>query len=180
MRIFWRYGYANTSVQRLGRQLAMHPGSLYAAFRNKRQLFIEALELYFGRSSQSIQEALQSGDSPLQGIRRFFDQLLEQIDDEHAIRGCLMINTATELAEEADDEPLARRLEEMFRSHEQQFRQALVEAQARGELAREKDPDALARYLLVGVRGLRVYGQTRPPREALESVVEILLSVLRP
>jgi len=179
MRIFWRHGYANTSIQRLGNQLAMHPGSLYGAFKNKRQLFMEALELYFERSSQSLQEALESGNSPLQGIHRFFDQLLDQIEDRRSIKGCLMINTATELAQEAEDEPLARRLDEMFRSHEQRFQQALVEAQARGELAKEKDPEALARYLLVGVRGLRVYGLTRPSRKALESVLENLLSVLQ-
>ncbi|WP_435685708.1 TetR/AcrR family transcriptional regulator [Sedimenticola selenatireducens] len=178
MRIFWRYGYASTSIQRLSDQLALHPGSLYGAFKNKRQLFMEALELYFERSSQSIRQALESGDSPLQGIRCFFGQLLDQIGDESSIKGCLMINTATELAEETEDEALARRLDEMFRSHERQFQHALVAAQASGELAKEKDPAALARFLLVGVRGLRLYGQTRPPRKELESVVEQLLSVL--
>jgi len=178
MRIFWRYGYASTSIQRLSKQLAMHPGSLYGAFKNKRQLFMEALELYFEHSSLLIRQALESGDSPLQGIRRFFDQLMDQIEDARSIKGCLMINTATELAEEAEDEALARRLDEMFCSHEQQFQQALADAQAKGELAKEIDPAALARFLLVGVRGLRVYGQTRPSRQALEGVVETLLSVL--
>lgn len=178
MRIFWRYGYASTSIQRLSDQLVMHPGSLYGAFKNKRQLFMEALELYFERSSQSLREALESGESPLQGIRCFFDRLLDQIVDARSIKGCLMINTATELAESAEDEVLARRLDAMFRSHEQQFQQALVKAQARGELAQDKDPEALARYLLIGVRGLRVYGQSRPSREALASVMETMLSVL--
>lgn len=97
MRIFWQFGYASTSIQRLSNQLALHPGSLYGAFKNKRQLFMEALEFYFERSSQSIREAPASG-----------------------------------------------------------------------ELAKDKDPAALACFLLVGVRGLRVYGRTRPSRKALE------------
>ncbi|WP_428605466.1 TetR/AcrR family transcriptional regulator [Sedimenticola sp.] len=179
MRIFWRYGYASTSIQRLSKQMCLHPGSLYGAFKSKRHLFIEALELYFQRSSQAIREALQEADSPLEGIRRFFYHLLDQIEDERAIKGCLMINTATELAEEAGDEALARRLDEMFRSHEKQFEQALITAQANGELAKDKDPAALARYLLVGVRGLRIYGKARPSRAELEGVVDNLLAVLR-
>jgi TetR/AcrR family transcriptional repressor of nem operon len=66
----------------------------------------------------------------------------------------------------------------MFKSHEQQFYQALLNAQSCGELTKEKDPAELARFLLVGIRGLRVYSQTRPTRLELESVVRHILSVL--
>ncbi|MCW8882128.1 MAG: TetR/AcrR family transcriptional regulator [Sedimenticola sp.] len=178
MRVFWRYGYASTSIQRLSTQMALHPGSLYGAFKNKRQLFLEALDLYFERSSEQLREQLASGGSPLEGIRRFFSRLVEQMLDEESIKGCLMINTATELAEEGDDEVIRKRLDQMFKSHEQQFYQALVDAQSCGELAKDKRLDELARYLLVGVRGLRVYSQTRPTRQELEGVVRQLLSVL--
>lgn len=178
MRVFWRYGYASTSIQRLSTQMGLHPGSLYGAFRNKRQLFLEALDLYFQRSSEQLRGQLASGNSPVDGIRCFFSRLVEQMLDEESIKGCLMINTATELAEEGDDEVIRKRLDQMFRSHEQQFYQTLVDAQSCGELAKEKRPDELARYLLVGVRGLRVYSQTRPTRQELEGVVRQLLSVL--
>ncbi len=178
MRVFWRYGYASTSIQRLGSQMSLHPGSLYGAFKNKRQLFLEALELYFERSSKQLKEQLASGDGPLEGIHCFFSRLVDQMLDETSIKGCLMINTATELAEEGDDEVIRQRLDQMFKSHEQQFFQVLVAAQNCGELAKEKSPDELARLLLVGVRGLRVYSQTRPTRSELEGVVRQLLSTL--
>lgn len=178
MRVFWRYGYASTSIQRLGNQMSLHPGSLYGAFKNKRQLFLEALDLYFERSSQQLSEQLASGSGPIEGIRHFFAHLVVQMTDEKAIKGCLMINTATELAEEGDDEMIRQRLDQMFKSHEQQFYQALLAAQACGELSVDKRPDELARLLLVGVRGLRVYSQTRPTRSELSGVVRQLLSIL--
>ena len=47
MNLFWENGYTNTSLQQLGERMDMRPGSLYAAFKNKRQLFFETLDLYF-------------------------------------------------------------------------------------------------------------------------------------
>ncbi|MCW8906490.1 MAG: TetR/AcrR family transcriptional regulator [Sedimenticola sp.] len=178
MRLFWQHGYANTSIQRLGKQLAMHPGSLYGAFKSKRQLFLEALECYFERSSEQMRVLLQNDTGPLQGIRLFFQHLVDQICSDRSARGCLMINTATELASGQQDEAIRERLQAMFESHELQFRQALQAARESGELAPDKDPDVLARYLLVGIRGLRLYGQLRPGRRELESVVQQLLAPL--
>ena len=178
MRLFWQHGYANTSIQRLGKQLSMHPGSLYGAFKSKRQLFLEALECYFERSSEQMQRLLQSGGGPLQGVRLFFEYLVDQIGKDQSNKGCLMINTATELAGGHQDEAIRERLQAMFDSHEQQLRQTLQAARESGELAAQKNPAVLARYLLVGIRGLRLYGQLRPSRRELESVVEQLLAPL--
>jgi TetR/AcrR family transcriptional repressor of nem operon len=178
IRVFWRYGYASTSIQRLGADMSLHPGSLYGAFKSKRHLFLEALQLYFEQSSQQLGQQLNSDKGSLDGIKRFFYRLVDQMLDETRIKGCLMINTATELADEGEDEEIRQRLDQMFKSHEQQFYQAILNAQSCGELTKEKDAAELARFLLVGVRGLRVYSQTRPTRLELESVVRQLLSVL--
>ena len=54
----------------------------------------------------------------------------------------------------------------------------LEEARATGDLSADKDPRALARLLVAGIYGLRVYNRTRPGRKALSSVVDGLLSIL--
>ena len=177
MYLFWRNGYTNTSLQQLGEQMDMRPGSLYAAFKNKRQLFFETLELYFERSSKLFKQRLQSGDSSMQGINEFFELLIADLVNEKSIKGCLMINTATELADQ--DIEIKHKLEAMFESHEQQFYKALKLAQAEGELADDKDPQALARFLLMGVRGLKVYSQTDNSKAKLQSLADILLSTLK-
>ncbi len=176
MNLFWQNGYTNTSMQQLGEQMDMRPGSLYGAFRSKRQLFLAALDLYFERSSRLLAERLQLGDSPLGSIRNFFSLLIEDLADEHSIQGCLMINTATELA--GQDEEIRLRLDTMFQSHEQQFFKVLQQAQKADELGSDKDPEALARFLLMGVRGIKVYSQTRTSRDRLENLVETLLTVV--
>ncbi len=177
MYLFWENGYTNTSLQQLGERMDMRPGSLYAAFKNKRQLFFETLDLYFERSSTLLKDRLQSDDGAIQGIYNFFELLIDDLVDEQSIKGCLMINTATELADQDDE--VKQKLEEMFRSHEEQFFQALTRAQKEEELTKDKDPKALSRFLLMGVRGLKVYSQTDSSRKKLQSLVDTLLSVLK-
>ena len=42
MLLFWRHGYEATSVNHLVRAMGVPPPSLYTAFGDKKQLFLEA------------------------------------------------------------------------------------------------------------------------------------------
>ncbi len=177
MNLFWENGYTNTSLQQLGERMDMRPGSLYSAFKNKRQLFFETLDLYFERSSNLLKQKLNSGTTAMQGIHYFFDALVSDLVDENSMKGCLMINTATELADQDDE--IKRKLDVMFKSHEQQLYKALTQAQQDGDLDKNKDPETLATFLLMGVRGLKVYSQTDNSRKKLQGIVNTLLSTLK-
>lgn len=176
MNLFWKNGYTNTSMQQLGEQMDMRPGSLYAAFGSKRELFLEALDFYFARSQQLLAQRLQNETSAFAGIRQYFSRLIDDVLDKNALKGCLMINTATELA--AQDEEIRQRLQTMFDSHQQQFQQVLKRAQQQGELAKDRDAESLARFLLMGVRGIRLYSQLGSSRSQLQGLVTNLLSVI--
>ena len=55
----------------------------------------------------------------------------------------------------------------------------VVETQlADGEIDRDKDPRALARFLTSSIQGLRVMSKANPSRAKLRDVAEITLSVL--
>ncbi len=177
MYLFWQNGYTNTSLQQLGECMDMRPGSLYAAFKNKRQLFFETLDLYFERSSIQLEKRLQVNDSPIQTLQHFFELLVDDLVNEKSIKGCLMINTATELADQ--DEEIRLKLQKMFESHEQKLYQVIKQAQDCQQIAEDKNPQTLARFLLMGVRGLKVYSQTNSSRKNLQSMVDTLLSTLR-
>ena len=49
MRLFWRKGYAATSVEDLTETLHLSRSSLYDTFGDKRTLFLEALKFYSER-----------------------------------------------------------------------------------------------------------------------------------
>jgi len=56
--IFWASGYNGTSIGDLVEALALKRGSIYAAFGDKRQLYLAAVELYWRRYEETLQEAL--------------------------------------------------------------------------------------------------------------------------
>jgi len=89
-----------------------------------------------------------------------------------------MNNTATELAELEGCQFIRCRRNVMFLSHQQQFEQVLLNAQKQVEISPNNAHADQARYLLVGVRRLRVYGHGHPQRVELEGVVKNMIVVL--
>ena len=177
MYLFWDKGYCNTSLQQLSAGMDMRPGSLYATFKNKRTLFLEALQLYFERSSKAFNERLNSQLSAIASLHYFFAQLVDDLAKDDTGRGCLMINTATELADQDDE--IRKILDDMFARHEQVFFATLQQAQYEGDLAAGKDPRALAQFLLMTVRGMRVYSQTRHSRAEFQQLADTALTTLK-
>lgn len=86
------------------------------------------------------------------------------------------MNTLLEIP--TDDAEINQRVSLMLQQVEQSFREVLLEAQQRGELAQDKDPARLARLLINGIFGLRVYNRMQPSAEILKTTVDDLLSML--
>ncbi len=176
MNAFWEYGYSGIGVAELGKVMKLKPGSLYAAFRSKEDLFLAVLEMYGRQSITRIEAALAASDSPVDGIRRYFFQLADEIAGGKAKRGCLLVNTVLELGRHGGV------VQEHVNSHlqriEKLFKDALTEARDRGELPPDKDPKALAAFLMSGIWGLRVLGGTSPGQKRARDVVGQLLSAL--
>ena len=176
MQIFWKQGYAATSVTDLIAATKLKPGSLYAAFKSKEGLFLAALDHYGERSAERIRQTLANADSPLAGIRGYFHQMARSAADSTAQHSCFLVNTALELAR--NDEVVREHVNRYFDRIENLFLDALVAARKNGELAPEKDPAALATFLMSGIWGLRVLEGTHPTQERAAVVVEQLLQQL--
>ncbi len=176
MSVFWRQGYHATSVKDLTAATHLQPGSLYGTFQNKRALFIAALVAYFSGIRERIQSCLHNGESPLGRLRAFFDMLIEEMVCDPDNKGCLLVNTLLETP--AEDTEINRRVSDMFAEVETEFARVLQEAQAAGELDPNRDPQALARLLIAGIYGLRVYHKTRPDARQLHEIIDNLFFAL--
>ena len=53
--MFWQQGYDGTPVQALCRAMDLQPGSVYAAFGSKRDLFVAAMPLHPDRVGRGRQ-----------------------------------------------------------------------------------------------------------------------------
>jgi len=176
MLLFWRQGYANTSMRDLTDTTRLKPGSLYGAFKNKRTLFLQVLEHYFSSLNEEVSALLNANAPPLERIRKFFDHILEQAEADEDARGCLLVNTLLEVSPEDSD--INRRISDMMLQIEDHFCQVLEEAQDRGELASDKDPKILASLLMTGIFGMRIYDRVQTSKKQKKSVVDNLLSIL--
>lgn len=175
MQAFWDQGYRGTSMADLVEVTDLKPGSLYAAFHSKEGLFLAVLDHYGERSVARVEQTLKQADSPLQGIRSYFRQLAEDAAKPGGRRSCLLVNTVLELSRQ--NERVQARVNRHLDKIEGLFRHALEDAQANGELAPDKDPVALAAFLMANIWGLRVLAGATPSPARVQAVVNQLLAL---
>jgi TetR/AcrR family transcriptional regulator, transcriptional repressor for nem operon len=177
MDLFWRRGYEATSVQDLLSEMGIGRGSMYGTFGDKRALFLAALDRFEETRVSRANEILEGSTSAVQGIRRLFETTIEGLVAYEPRRGCLLANTAVELA--PHDEEVAGRISRYVGRTEEAFEQALVRGRATGEIPADKDPKALARFLVNTQHGLRVLARAGVDRAVLDDSVRTALEVLR-
>ena len=176
MQVFWRKGYSTTSIKDLSSAMQLQPGSIYGAFKNKRNLFIESLDYYFINLYEGVKNILDTEEAPLLRIRKFFDYFLNVARDDEELKSCLLVNTLLEIPPE--DEEINERVSVMFQKVEVLFVKVLVEAQQNGSLVSGTRPESAAKMLMSGIFGLQVYNRMRKDKDSLKQIVNNLLSVL--
>ncbi|HEX8393488.1 MAG TPA: helix-turn-helix domain-containing protein [Longimicrobium sp.] len=175
MELFWTKGYEATSMDDLVRHLGVGRGSLYAVFGSKHALYLRALEHYRATRSGFVVEML-SRDAPVREVvREWLQGGVDMTLTDPERRPCMMVGAASERA--GCDPGAGRCVRASAQEIEDALHAALTRAQAAGEVARSKDPRALARFFVVTSQGLSVVARTAG-REALRDAVEVALSAL--
>ncbi|HET9082212.1 MAG TPA: TetR/AcrR family transcriptional regulator [Trebonia sp.] len=175
LELFWQQGYDGTPIQALCRAMDLQPGSVYAAFGSKRDLFEAAARRYAETVSADAVDRVNGASSGLQGLRDYFAHLVDAMADGKRARGCLITNSLVEFA--VSDPELAG----MFQLHlarlQTSFAAALARARADGELRPGAGPES-AGMLVAVVQGMNVMARGRPGRQALQDVVDATLAGL--
>ena len=175
MQVFWVKGYEATSLDDLLAAMKIGRQSLYDTFGDKRALFMEALGRYRELTDAYLRGCLADAPTVKAAFQRLFMQVVDE-PEAHQRRGCLLINSAVELA--PHDPETAQIVVAHQRATERLFRRGLELAQERGELPADRDVRALARYLVSAIQGLRVMAKADPNKAALRDVVGVALGVL--
>lgn len=176
MQLFWRKGYEATSVQDLVDHVGINRFSLYDTFGSKHELFLAALDRYRDRI---VSEGLSMLEAPAEGlaaIRRYFKSVLDGAATSAKRRGCLMTNSAIELA--PHDAAAAAKVRAHLVRLEAAFHRQLGAARRRGELRARQNLRDLARYLTGAAQGLGVLMKAGRDHAALKSYVAVVLSAL--
>jgi TetR/AcrR family transcriptional repressor of nem operon len=175
MDLFWTKGYEATSVDDLVRHLGVGRGSLYATFGSKHQLYLRALERYRATVGGAVVAQIACGAPIRQALRVWLATSIDSILGDPERRGCIMVNAA---AERGSCDPAARRcVNSNAQSIEDALHAAIVRAQQAGDVSRDKDARALARFYLVTSQGLALAAKTAE-RGTLQDTVEVALAAL--
>ncbi|MEX2197914.1 MAG: TetR/AcrR family transcriptional regulator [Burkholderiales bacterium] len=166
--VFWARGFVHSSLDDLCAATDLNRSSLYAAFGDKRALYLKSLARYEQGSVERILKAFE-GKPPKAGLRAFLDSLIDSIVAGPGRRGCFIGNCAAEMARL--DRTAAARVKQSLERIEETFRAAL-------ESGGTADARARARFITAGVQGLRLYGKANPDRQALEDVADQLMQCL--
>ena len=169
-REFWNRGFHETSVDDLVAVTGVQPGSLYNAFKGgKRELFLGSLDRYSALVVPEKMGALERPGASVAEVRAYFDGLIRDLTTPEGRAGCLMVNTAIELANE--DSEVARVVRGHMSRLERNATRALGNAKRRGEIPKHVKPADKATQLMATAMGLMVVGKTNPGREVLETIV---------
>ncbi len=174
---FWRQGYAGTSLEVLSDATDMNRPSMYAAFGDKRALYLQTLDRYTAQASALTERALDRSRSVAEGLRRFYDYAIASyFGGDGSPRGCYLVGTAT--TEASVDAEIGAKLRESLDHFERAIEARLRDAKSAGELDAAADPAALAMIASSVLHSVAVRARAGESRAALKAMTDTAIQLI--
>jgi len=174
MELFWIKGFIATSMADLETHLGLGRVSLYGAFGDKRQFFLECLRKYRREVAAPLLQSLDEEDG-LAGIRRFF-ATVATAPPALRRRGCLIVNT---LVAANDPDP---DIDAIIRAHirlvETRFVRAVRRGQVAGTISKRIRPRGSARLLVTLAHGAFVLNRSGVDSNLIKTAIRTALDGL--
>ncbi len=175
LELFRARGFKHTSFADLVDELGVSRQSLYDTYGDKQALYQTALKRYLDRGLDNIRRKLDNDTPVREAFAGFFEGMISG-SCANGSPGCLMVNSMVELApHDADTRALAQT---HAREIEGIFVTRLSAAQRKGEIAKAKEPVALARFFYHTILGLAVASRALGDKESLRQSARLALQVL--
>jgi TetR/AcrR family transcriptional regulator, transcriptional repressor for nem operon len=164
-------GYQNTSLDDVLRESGVGKGNFYYHFRSKEDLGYAILDqLVASFLERTLEPCFSAADTPpLTQIRCFLDRVLEAQRQRKCVGGCAMGNLASELSDV--HEGFRERLASVFTAWRERMTVALREAQERGEVVADCEPEAIGHFLVAGLEGAMLLSKVSKDIAVMEQCV---------
>lgn len=172
MLLFWRHGYETTSINDLTQAMGITPPSLYAAFGDKRRLFLEAVRHYAGAPGES-EAAIAGAASAWDAAHAMVTGAVALFTGSDTPPGCLLASATASGSAASQD------VQAEVAVHRQRIAHSLaqrIETDVRsGILPPETDAAALAGMIVAVIQGLSVLARDGASRETLTAIAATAL-----
>jgi AcrR family transcriptional regulator len=168
MLLFWRKGFATTSMNDLCGIMGVGSPSLYAAFGSKEALYLEAIEHYVRTKGLLVWDKLAEGATARAGIENLLIAATNRLPKSRAApAGCMAV-----LAAVGDEWPtaIARVVKKVRLEMLDMLRSRLEAAANKGELPASTDIDGLSRFYLSVYQGMAIQARDGATQAELRAV----------
>lgn len=169
MLVFWRHGYETSSIADLTGAMGITPPSLYAAFGDKKQLFLEAARLYAGDPAEfaaTIDRAPSAFDAALEML----DTVAAAFTGDDTPRGCLLASATASGSSAAED--VQRAVADIRRGISADLAARIARDIADGALPPDTDAAALAGMFVALIQGMSALARDGATRQTLQAVAK--------
>ncbi|KQT07230.1 TetR family transcriptional regulator [Methylobacterium sp. Leaf399] len=167
MLLFWRHGYEATSLSELTAAMGVRPPSIYAAFGDKKGLFLAAVDRYL--SGPVTPETIIAGAcSARAAALALLDASVIGFTGTQTPPGCLLASATISCSAEAVD--VQRALTAIRQRIEAQLRERILHGIDAGEMPPETDADALAGHVMAVIQGLSTLARDGAARDKLQRI----------
>lgn len=179
LNLFWRNGYQNASLAELTQTMGISKPSLYAAFGNKEQLFLKALQRYREQQLNRHAQALASEPNLKAALRRFLRSVAHMVAAPELPGGCMVVTSAVA----CDIGALPKRIVTALGETVNQSTFDLLGKRLRDELAQRHLPadtsvEQLADYFATLMSGMAVMAKVGVSEERMHQIIEQALGVV--
>jgi TetR/AcrR family transcriptional regulator, copper-responsive repressor len=164
--VFWRNGFADTSVQQLEQATGVNKSGLYAEFANKEDLFLQSLQYYL--DEQEKQGTLTATPLGWRNVERFLKLAPPDADGQ---KGCYSVSCMRELSILP---PKAATLVAHSRANTKRLLARNIEAERP-----TMDPDVIAELVLTFFTGLSVEHSLKPSWASVARKIDRFMTVIR-
>jgi TetR/AcrR family transcriptional repressor of nem operon len=177
MRLFWKTGYANTSIRDLLKGMRIGEGSFYNTLKSKKHAYLECLKHYNATVSVKRGQAFFAAPTAALGVRALFDAVLDCLDDPRSpSKVCLMAGSLThEVMEEAD---LRAYIEGQLSTLADRMTERLSADKQAGLLKAGFDPRLVVPVIITYLQGLWRMALVSYDRVRFERQIELFLAGL--
>ena len=149
---------------------------MYRAFKNKRTLFLNALDYYQNRVVKNIVETLGNDRPAIENLELVFASWQKAMTQKQGL-GCLMGNTAAQFL--PDDVDVRNRVLEHQNQLIDSLEKALSQGQSEGSVNVHTNAKSMARMIISTVNGLLSISRMEPPQTIAQDVLQTLMSLIR-
>ena len=168
MEVFWNKGFEGASLNDLTGAMGINPPSLYATFKDKEGLFIEAIQRYEARQGEACPycEEPTARDS----VEKLLTKMAFEFTESCQPRGCMMVMASA--TSSASSTRLRKWIAERRSMGIARLEARIEKGVREGELPRGTDVEALANFYMAVITGMSMQARDGASRKTLLAMAE--------